>query len=197
MLRQAGDCPIGLDYDAAALSEVRLRQRTARLVRADATRLPLGAASIDLVVSFETIEHVPDAEALVREIRRVLKPGGHLMLSTPNRDFGPPSRHANNPFHIREFTAPELRDLLMASFTHVRIHGQRPSAKYRYVPFLMLDRHIEPSALAWKLLVRLPFGLKNRIALAVSGHPIYPSEADYCFQPDSFEGAHAILAVAQ
>jgi hypothetical protein len=118
------------------------------------------------------------------------------VLSTPNRAFGPPSRHTNNPFHIREFTASELRDLLGATFTNVRLLGQRPSATYRYVPFLMLARHIEPSALAWKLLVRLPFGVKNRIALALSGHPIYPSETDYCFEPDSVDGAHALVAVA-
>ena len=172
MLRDAGARAVGVDYAASALSDVRRRQPAARLLRGDATCLPLQDASIDLVVSFETIEHVPDAAALVVEIRRVLKPGGRLVLSTPNRAFGPPARHTDNPFHIREFTADELRDLLRASFEQVQLYGQRPSEAYRYVPFLMLEPHNEPSALAWKLLVRLPFGLKNRLALALSGRSV-------------------------
>src|SRR6266571_163245 len=97
MLTHAGACPIGLDYDARALRQVRCLESRARLVRADATRLPFHADSFDLVVSFETVEHVPDAQALVSEIRRVLRPDGRLVLSTPNRAFGPEERHTQNP----------------------------------------------------------------------------------------------------
>jgi SAM-dependent methyltransferase len=197
MLGQAGARPIGVDYDAATLCDVHHQHPRARLLRADATRLPLGDAVVDLAVSFETIEHVQDAQALVDEIRRVLKPGGRLVLSTPNRAFGPPERHTNNPFHIREFTSDELRALLRSAFDDVHLYGQRPSSTYRYVPFLMLDRHVEPAALAWKLLVRLPYALKNSIAVAASGRPIYPGEDDYRFEPETFDGVHALLAVAQ
>jgi SAM-dependent methyltransferase len=137
---------------------------------------------------------VPDARAMVHELRRVLRPGGRLVLSTPNRTFGPPS---NNPFHIQEFTAPELAALLGESFSHVTIHGQRLASGYRFVPFLMVNRDLHPRALAWKLLNRLPFALKDRVARLVSGRPFYPGEADYCFEPDHTDGAHALLAVAQ
>src|SRR5438046_10277452 len=95
-----------------------------RLVHSDATRLTLANNAIDLVVSFETIEHVPDARALVFEIRRVLKPGGRLVLSTPNRAFGPPERHTGNPFHIREFTPDELRALVAEPFEAITLYGQ-------------------------------------------------------------------------
>jgi SAM-dependent methyltransferase len=196
MLREAGACPIGVDYAAGALGEVHRTQPAARVLRGDATRLPLKTASIDMVVSFETIEHVPDASALVSEIRRVLKPGGRLVLSTPNRAFGPPERHTGNPFHVREFTADELRDVLRQSFEDVHLYGQRPSAAYRYVPFLMLEQQNEPSAVAWKFLVRLPFGLRNRLALALSGHSFYPGEEDYRFEAEACDGAHALVAVA-
>jgi len=196
MLRQAGAAAIGVDYDAGALLEVRRRQPAARLLRGDGACLPLKDASIDLVVSFETIEHVPDASALVHDIRRVLKPGGRLVLSTPNRTFGPPERHTGNPFHVREFSADELRDTLCAAFDDVQLYGQRPSEAYRYVPFLMLEPHYEPAALAWKLLVRLPFRLKNRLALALSGRAVYPGEDDYSFDLEQSDGAHALVAVA-
>ncbi len=197
MLREARAKAIGVDYDAAALHEVRRLQPTSRLVRGDAACLPLTDASIDLAVSFETLEHVPDAQALVREIRRVLKPGGRLVLSTPNRAFGPPERHTGNPFHVREFTADELRDMLRESFDEVQLFGQRPSEAYRYVPFLMVEPPLEPSALAWRLLLRLPFGLRNRLALALSGRPFYPSADDYRFVADACRGAHALVAVAR
>jgi SAM-dependent methyltransferase len=196
MLRAAGARPMGFDYDVPTLFLVKREDPRTALASADGTRLPLKNASIDQVVSFETIEHVDDARALVGELRRVLRPGGRLILSTPNREFGPPERHTNNRFHVREFTAPELRAILGDCFTHVQLYGQRPVTGYRYVPFLMVDSHAEPSALAWKLMVRLPYGLKNRLALAVSGRPFYPGEADYCFDLEQTEGAHALVAVA-
>ena len=124
-------------------------------------------------------------------------PRGQLVLSTPNRAFGPPERHANNPFHVREFTADELHDLLAEAFSEVRLYGQRPQATYRYVPFLMVDRDLSPAALAWKLMVRLPFGMKDRLARALTGRPFYPGEGNYCFDPDRVEGAHALVAVAR
>src|SRR4051812_21353563 len=125
MLRGVGSRVVGLDYDPLALGEVRRLEPASSLVRGDATRLPLGDESVDAVVSFETLEHVPDAEVMVGEIRRVLAPGGYLVLSTPNRAFGPPERHAN-PFHIKEFTADELRALLERYFAQVALYGQRP-----------------------------------------------------------------------
>jgi len=196
MLLAAGARTIGVDYDAQTLRHIKNDQPTATLVTSDATRLPLQDCSIDQVVSFETIEHVPDAPALVRELRRVLRPGGRLILSTPNRAFGPLERHTANRFHVREFTADELRALLAGSFSRVQLFGQRPASAYRYVPFLMLDARTEPAALAWKLLVRLPYRLKNRLALVISGRPFYPGEANYCFDVDATDGAHALLAVA-
>jgi SAM-dependent methyltransferase len=197
MLADAQLRPIGVDYDLATLAQVHQAQPCASLLHADAARLPLRTASLDHVVSFETIEHVPDARGLVAEIRRVLKPGGTLVLSTPNRSFGPAERHTANPFHVREFTADELCALLRVFFPDVRLYGQRPSPAYRYVPFLMVERHDEPAALVWKALVRLPFGLKNRLALALTGRPFYPSDSEYRFDPDSTDGAHALVAVAR
>jgi SAM-dependent methyltransferase len=197
MLETAGGRVIGVDYDGPSLRRIRDAVNQAAVVRADAMRLPLRTASIDLAVSFETIEHVLDVRAVVCELRRVLRPGGQLVLSTPNRAFGPPARHTANPFHVQEFTADELRALLEERFSTVTLFGQRPAAHYRYVPFLMVEPHVEPSALLWKTLVRLPFGWKNGLALALHGRPFYPGETDYCFETESTAGAHALLAIAE
>jgi hypothetical protein len=133
---------------------------------------------------------------MVAELRRILKPGGRLVLSTPNKSFGPPALHTGNPFHIQEFTAAQLHALLRERFAEVRLYGQHPAASYRYVPFRMVERHLEPAALAWKLLARLPFSVRNLVALGVSGRPFYPSERDYVFAVDTWADAHALLAVA-
>lgn len=196
MLRASGACAVGLDYDAAALHEVRLRHATAPLIHGDAGNLPFHDAAMDVVVSFETIEHVPNAAAMVAEVRRVLKPGGSLVLSTPNRAFGPPERHTANPFHIQEFTADELRALLERHFAAVLVYGQRPDPAYRFVPFLMVQPDYSPRALAWKLMARLPFAARDRLARLLSGMPFFPGEDDYTFDVDT-RGAHALLAVAR
>jgi len=190
MLSRAGVFATGVDYDQAPLADRRIGA-TRTVVQADATCLPFNTQSFDVVVSFETIEHVNNAGALVAEIRRVLKPGGPLILSTPNRAF----RESANPFHIREFKPDELRELLQQHFQTVRLFGQKPSGHYRYVPFLMLNRVSTPDALVWKAMVRLPFGMKNRLALALTGRPFYPSENDYCF--GATDGAHALVAIAR
>jgi SAM-dependent methyltransferase len=196
MLRQAGARPFGMDLDRAALVAANQLNSQAWLAQADATCLPLHDRTLDLITSFETIEHVQDAGALVRELRRVLRRDGRLVLSTPNREFGAPERHTGNPFHVREFTAPELRQLLLEFFEHVTMYGQWPLPGYRYVPFLMVAHHRDPRALVWKAQNRLPYSLKERIARAVSGKAFYPAEDDYQFVLDGTDGAHALVAVA-
>jgi SAM-dependent methyltransferase len=196
LLDRAGARPLGVDLDQAALAAARRAHPSARLARADAARLPLADAVVDVVVSFETVEHVPDAVALVAEYRRVLRPAGTLVLSTPNRDFGPPALHARNPFHVREFTPDELRALLRDHFADVRLYGQFPSARYRYVPFLMTEPRREPRALLWKAQTRLPAPAREALARAVSGRSFYPGEDDYRFVAERTQGSHAIVAVA-
>lgn len=65
----------------------------ATVVAAAVDHLPLASASVDLVVGADVVEHVPDAAAMVRSCCRVLRPGGHLWLSTPNRFSLTPEPH--------------------------------------------------------------------------------------------------------
>ncbi len=197
MLRHARACVIGVDLDYAALSQTRRLTPGASLVQGEAAALPLSDGCVDLVTSFETVEHVPDAWAFVRELRRVLRRGGMLILSTPNRAFGPEALHTANPFHVREFTAAELRALLEPHFAEVHVHGQWPMPAYRFVPFLMIRPDASPRALAWKATNRLPARARDVLARLVSGRPWYPAEEHYRFELDRSEGAHALLAVAR
>jgi SAM-dependent methyltransferase len=75
--------------------------------------LPLPGGSVDVVVNFQVIEHLWDQPQFITECLRVLRPGGLLLISTPNRiTFTPGSDVPVNPFHTRELNAAELRELL-------------------------------------------------------------------------------------
>jgi SAM-dependent methyltransferase len=198
MLRRAGARVSGADRDPVAVAEARRASAGAEVLLSDAAGLPFPGGTFDVVTSFETLEHVPDAAAMVREIARVLRPDGVLVLSTPNRCFGPPELHTNNPFHVREFSGDELGDLLRERFANVRLHGQWPVPGYRFVPYLLVEgTGVAPAALAWKIQNRLPYALKNRLARALSGRPFYPGEEDYAFPERIWEGAHALVAIAR
>jgi SAM-dependent methyltransferase len=81
--------------------------------------LPLSADEVDVVVNFQVIEHLWDQAQFVTECHRVLRPGGVLLMSTPNRiTFSPGRDTPLNPFHTRELNAAELTELLVdAGFT--------------------------------------------------------------------------------
>src|SRR5919107_506501 len=77
--------------------------------RHQAAYLPVAGAGIDTLISLQVIEHVWDHRQFLAECARVLRPGGLLILSTPNRlTFSPGTDRPVNPFHTHEFTAAEL-----------------------------------------------------------------------------------------
>lgn len=92
----------------------------------DARALPLGNDCVDVVVSFETIEHFDRQDDFVREVRRVLRPDGRFIVSTPDRDIYSHPGAMVNPFHAHELSRSEFVSLLRQSFRHVTLTHQRP-----------------------------------------------------------------------
>jgi SAM-dependent methyltransferase len=81
--------------------------------------------SFDTVVSFQVIEHIEEDELFLAEIKRVLKPGGMALLTTPNRKMS----LTRNPWHIREYLPDELRALAEPIFSEVKLKGISGNAK--------------------------------------------------------------------
>ncbi|MCH9640217.1 MAG: class I SAM-dependent methyltransferase [Actinomycetia bacterium] len=116
---------IGLDYDESAVAHVRARYPRIDMRQGNLAELPLPTASVDVVVNFQVIEHLWDQGQFVAECFRVLRPGGVLLISTPNRiTFSPGRDTPVNPFHTRELNAIELTELLESAGLEIEgIHG--------------------------------------------------------------------------
>lgn len=90
-------------------------------------RIPLADASVDLVVSFETVEHIAEQETFLGEIARVLAPDGVLLMSCPNKAEYTDKRGFRNEFHVKELYREELDALVRPHFPHADWYGQRPT----------------------------------------------------------------------
>lgn len=100
---------ITLDYDGAAVRHAAVTYPELTVVQANLAALPVRDDSVDILASLQVIEHVWDHPQFVSECARVLRPGGLLALTTPNRlTFSPGLDRPANPFHTHEFLASEL-----------------------------------------------------------------------------------------
>lgn len=120
----------GADISREAIAHARsayAERANLSFVESSCDRLPLEDASIDLFVSFETVEHIGTQEAFIDEIARVLRPDGVLLLSCPNKLEYSDRRHFENEFHVKELYREGLEALLARRFPVTRWYGQRPS----------------------------------------------------------------------
>jgi SAM-dependent methyltransferase len=113
LLRAGASQVISIDINSAALQYAKKHWGTLRFIVGDAVRLPLPKHCADIVVSFETLEHLTHPEDFLAEVKRVLKLDGRLLLSTPNRLVASPgSSIPHSPYHAFEPTLSELQSLL-------------------------------------------------------------------------------------
>ena len=120
----------GVDVSPDAIAHARRAYSTIRNLdfrEGSCTRIPLPDGSVDLVVSFETLEHIAEQEAFLGEIARVLTLDGVLLMSCPNKEEYSDKRGFANEFHVKELYRPELEALVSSRFPHADWYGQRPT----------------------------------------------------------------------
>lgn len=127
MLAQDASRVVGIDISEESVSHAKMRyasNNTAFQV-ASISDLPFGAAEFDVVVSFETLEHVDETcqQRFLQEISRVLKRDGILVISTPNHKIY--KQRGENHFHVRELEFGEFRELLGQKFQHIHFFSQQ------------------------------------------------------------------------
>ena len=123
--------------------------------------------SFDYVISFQVIEHIKNDKEFVAEVSRVLRKGGKFIVSTPNA----PMSLTRNPWHVREYTAEELKELLSKEFSQIDMMGVGGNEKImeyyeanrrgveRITRFDILDlQHRLPR---WML--QIPYDILNRL----------------------------------
>lgn len=127
LLATAASFVTGVDLDESAVEHAKARYSSDKLefLVSDCLRLPFEDDEFDCVVSFETLEHLPDHQGLMTEFKRVLKPRGFLLLSSPDKAVYSEQQQNQNEFHVRELYRDEFEALLQANFPAYRLWGQK------------------------------------------------------------------------
>ena len=116
---------VGLSGEAVDRARSRYQAINLQFVKGDCANIPLPNSSIDLVVSFETIEHHDEHRQMMKEIKRVLRPSGVLLISSPDRFNYSVHPNYKNPHHVKELFEQDFKALMESFFEHCAYYGQR------------------------------------------------------------------------
>lgn len=127
---------IEVSAEAVEYAQTNYGSPKVQFVCASATETGLDKCAYDLVVAFEVIEHLTNWGELLREAKRLLKPGGQFVVSTPNRDYYAESRRlaGPNPYHEHEFDFAEFDTALRELFPYVSLFVQNHSEAVVFQP---------------------------------------------------------------
>ncbi|HLA96663.1 MAG TPA: class I SAM-dependent methyltransferase [Pyrinomonadaceae bacterium] len=192
---------VDVDADAAKEAKAECNEHSAVLL-AHGLRLPFTDESFDVVTSFETLEHLYERASFLAELKRVLKSDGRLILSTPNANYTKPvNGKPSNQFHIFEYAPDELRAELDAHFTVREFFGQALNDRIQIPPFEDAQKRLskgigtQSRLFAWKVLNKMPIGMRERISELIWNKPFYPTEKDYDFSNETIESSPVLVAV--
>lgn len=167
LLAPHADSYIGIDKIKAVIDNLEKKYPDYQFMSGVFPPFTFEDNSFDCIVTFQVIEHVKDDTGFVKEIYRVLKPGGTAMITTPNIKM----TLSRNPWHEREYTADELTDLCRKFFSKVEMkgiagnekvltyHERNRASVQRIMRYDFFDlQHKLPAGL-----LRIPYDILNRV----------------------------------
>jgi ubiquinone/menaquinone biosynthesis C-methylase UbiE len=122
---------VGIDVDPESIgyARVKYKSKNAEYLVGNINKINFSDRYFDVITCFETIEHVEDHTQALKELKRVLKPSGILIISSPNRRLTSPGKaldeKPNNRYHIKEFNQDEFCSILQPDYTVNGLYGQR------------------------------------------------------------------------
>ena len=127
---------VGIDHSEEALAYARAHyaEPNLRFAHGDCLAPEFADGEFDLVVAFEVLEHLREPTGFLEQVRRVLRPSGHLLVSTPNRRYYSEERGYVNPFHTQEYDASEFDALLEGFFPARVIFAQNHAPAIAFFP---------------------------------------------------------------
>jgi 2-polyprenyl-3-methyl-5-hydroxy-6-metoxy-1,4-benzoquinol methylase len=131
-LRSHGANAVGLEIDEQSVRYARHQYPSSTFVQGSAEKMPNDwSAGYDVVVSFETIEHLERADNFLKEVFRCLRPGGLFICSTPNKSLYLFEGH--NQFHVKEFYSGEFQRFIGTVFRVRQVFGQSLHPRWQVV----------------------------------------------------------------
>ncbi|HMU45938.1 MAG TPA: class I SAM-dependent methyltransferase [Chitinophagaceae bacterium] len=118
LLSQFADHVTGIDIDKRTIEKASSKYKASNIefICGSALEIPAAEEKFDLITCFETIEHIDDHDKLLNELKRVLKPNGTLVISTPEKSNYSDTSDYSNPFHKKELYGSEFRELIKSKF---------------------------------------------------------------------------------
>lgn len=171
--RSGAKSVVGIDIDAPTIAYARehFARPGVAFAESAAEQLVQLGRTFDVVVSFETIEHLREPKRFLAEVRRVLRPGGLFICSTPNRDFTGRQDQIANPYHLSEMSFAEFTAAFAEQFRIEEQYHQSHSEAYRRHVQLVEELGRVTNVLRYSKLLRLENGMRRLL-----GRKPWPSD---------------------
>jgi 2-polyprenyl-3-methyl-5-hydroxy-6-metoxy-1,4-benzoquinol methylase len=182
LLAEKASRVIGGDIDAHTIEKNKTIWHRTNLdfQKLDATQLPFEEDTFDVLVSFETIEHSTQYEAMLSEFKRVTKKGGLLFISTPNIYMNSPTGMVTNPFHTQEFTPEEFNALIFnQNYSAYELLGQLYARYQNQDAILFKIAHFFETMFYQRGFRKIPISIQDAIMNILIQKTQYPSANDY------------------
>ena len=193
LLARSARSVVGVDVSADAVAHARQKYAAAtnlRFEQGSVTAVPLASASVDVVVSFETVEHLAEQSQMLAELRRVLRPDGLLVISSPNKQVYSDDRQYTNEFHVKELYFHEFDALLREQFTAITYLGQRLTTGSLVLPMQGVGASYQAITLKGDVPLAQTVGVQNAmyfVALCANQPALLPRVSPSFFVEDGID----------